>query len=114
MHLKNFSLITREDKIELSPAYDILNSTIALANPQEEFALPIMGKKRKISSNILIDYYGRKRLELNDQSINKVIKQIEYALPLWEQLINNSFLDSEMKDKYFKLVEERKNLLFSV
>ena len=28
--LKNFTLITRNNKIELSPAYDLLNSTIVL------------------------------------------------------------------------------------
>ncbi len=28
MHLKNFSLITRQDRVALSPAYDLLNSTI--------------------------------------------------------------------------------------
>ncbi len=41
MHLKNFSLIHRNDKIELSPAYDLLNTTIILANPVEEMALPL-------------------------------------------------------------------------
>ncbi|HOY32587.1 MAG TPA: HipA domain-containing protein, partial [Bacteroidales bacterium] len=35
MHLKNFSLIRNGDKIELSPAYDLLNSTIVL-NPNLE------------------------------------------------------------------------------
>jgi len=28
MHLKNFSLITRNEKVELAPAYDFLNTTI--------------------------------------------------------------------------------------
>ena len=29
MHLKNFSLITRQGKVELAPAYDYLNTTLA-------------------------------------------------------------------------------------
>lgn len=29
MHLKNFSLITRDGKVELAPAYDYLNTTVA-------------------------------------------------------------------------------------
>ena len=29
-HLKNFSLIRRNDKVEMSPAYDLLNSTIVI------------------------------------------------------------------------------------
>jgi serine/threonine-protein kinase HipA len=38
MHLKNFSLITRNQKVELAPAYDFLNTTIALQNAKEEMA----------------------------------------------------------------------------
>ncbi len=67
MHLKNFSLISREDKIELSPAYDLLNTTIALDNPQEEFALPINGKKRNMTSRDLLEYWGRERLQLSEK-----------------------------------------------
>jgi len=36
MHLKNFSLITREKIVTLSPAYDLLNTSIAQKNPKEE------------------------------------------------------------------------------
>lgn len=45
MHLKNFSLITKDRKISISPAYDLLNSTIAQKNTKEEIALPLKGKK---------------------------------------------------------------------
>ena len=65
MHLKNFSLITRNNKIYLSPMYDLLNSTIALKNAREEFALPLNGKKNNFSKKDLIEYFGRERLQLN-------------------------------------------------
>jgi serine/threonine-protein kinase HipA len=45
MHLKNFSLITKDRKIYLSPAYNLLNSSIAQKNIKEEIALPLNGKK---------------------------------------------------------------------
>ena len=47
MHLKNFSLITRQGKVELAPAYDYLNSTVAFLalgkrlETIEETALPL-------------------------------------------------------------------------
>lgn len=44
-HVKNFSLIRRHRKIELSPAYDLVNTTILLGNPQEEMALSLAGKR---------------------------------------------------------------------
>ena len=52
MHLKNFSLITRRGRIDLAPAYDLLNSTIALKKPQEEMALPIRGKAEPVRTFI--------------------------------------------------------------
>ena len=113
MHLKNFSLITRDDKIELSPAYDVINTTIALANPQEEIALPLMGKKRKLDHFNLIDYFGRDRLKLTDRAIKTVLEKIESAFDLWMQLIHRSFLNPELKDKYLKLVEARKTALWT-
>jgi hypothetical protein len=34
MHLNNFFLIRREGKVELSPAHDLINTTIAIGNAQ--------------------------------------------------------------------------------
>ena len=59
MHAKNFSLITRDNVVRLSPAYDFVNSTIILANPKEQLALPISGKKSNIRREDMIDYYAR-------------------------------------------------------
>lgn len=45
MHLKNFSLIRNENKIEFTPFYDLVNTTLLLKRAEEEIALPIKGKK---------------------------------------------------------------------
>lgn len=36
MHVKNFSLMTRDGKVELTPAYDILNTTMVPASPKDD------------------------------------------------------------------------------
>src|SRR5882724_11657416 len=57
MHLKNFSLITRKTgRVDLSPAYDFVNSTIALPNAKEEMALPIRGKRSNLTRSDIFDY----------------------------------------------------------
>ena len=112
MHLKNFSLISREDKIELSPAYDLLNTTIAIANPQEEFALPLNGKKNNLASNDLIKYWGKERLQLTEKSISNTVEKIESSLNDWHELIGISFLSDTMKEKYTLLLKGRKKTLF--
>lgn len=112
MHVKNFSLMTRDGKVELTPAYDILNTTMVLAAPAEEIALTVKGKKRKLNAGILIDYFGRHRLGLNLKSVSSVTDELVQAMPFWERLIDISFLSDEMKTKYRQLLTARSERLF--
>jgi serine/threonine-protein kinase HipA len=54
MHLKNFSLIRREKQVCLSPAYDLFNSSIVISSG-EEIALPLRGKKSRLTAQDLFD-----------------------------------------------------------
>ena len=111
MHTKNFSLITRNGKIELSPAYDLLNTTIAMGNAKEEIALTLNAKKNKLNRYDLIDYFGRERLKLNDAVIKKVLYTVVSIQPVWKGLIKESFLSENKKEEYIQLIKERKNKL---
>ena len=107
MHLKNFSIINIDGKIQLSPCYDLINTTIEYKKPIEEIALPLKGKKKKLTKKILIDYFGKEKCELTDIVINNVLDAIYSALPGWKKLIAISFLSGEMKEKYLDLVNSR-------
>lgn len=112
MHLKNFSLIRRSGKVELSPAYDLLNTTIAMPNPQEEMALTLMGRKSKFKRENLVDYYGLERLGLAKIIVEKTLGEIEVMKDEWQKLIDISFLSEDMKKKYQTLLVERWDRLF--
>ena len=107
MHLKNFSLITRGSKVELSPAYDLLNTTIATGKAVEEMALPLAGKKSNISRKLLFDYYASERMNLNQKTIDSEIQNLTNKKTDLEKLIGISFLSAEMKKKYLELLNER-------
>lgn len=111
MHLKNFSLIRREGKVELSPAYDLLNTTIALPNVSEETALPIGGKKSNITRRLLLDYFGKERLKLTEPAMEDVLTVIADAIPRWEETIQRSFLSEKMKEKYVDVLSNRRKIL---
>lgn len=111
MHLKNYSIISQNDKIELCPAYDFLNSSIVLGKDIEETALSIKGKKKSLNKSILIDYLGEERLNLNQTVINKTLKELQNAIPLWFDLINNSFLRKDLIEDYTELLDKRIQLL---
>ncbi len=107
MHLKNFSLIRRNDKVELSPAYDLLNTTIVLRKPQEELALTLAGKKSKMTRENLVDYFGKERLGLAPIRIEKILLEIKSQKESWNELLDKSFLSDEMKTKYKELLNQR-------
>ena len=106
MHLKNFSLLTRDGKTTLSPAYDLLSSSLVLSNP-EELALPLAGKRRNLTKNDLRRYFGRERLGLTEKTIDAVFADVAGALPAWKELIERSFLSDTMKSAYRELLRER-------
>ena len=112
MHLKNFSLITRGNKVELSPAYDLVNSTIALRRPEEELALPLKGKKRNLTRRDFLVYFGEERLKLTRRAISRIAAEIQESIPLWEDRIRVCFLSDEMKEAYRDLLRSRKEVLF--
>lgn len=107
MHLKNFSLITQDSISSISPCYDLVNSTIEYKNQDEEIALPLKGKKKKLTRNQLINYFGKEICDLTDKSIDRVLETISSSVPKWKELINKSFLSQEMKEKYQTLLETR-------
>lgn len=107
MHLKNFSLIHRQGKIELSPAYDLLNSSIAMQHYMEESALPLGGKKNKLTRDLFITYLAQDRLQINDRVIEKKLATFAEARQSWVSLIQQSFLSHAMQDAYLKILAER-------
>ena len=107
MHLKNYSLITRNNIIELAPAYDFLNSSIVLKGDVEETALTLRGKKKNLTRNILVEYLGKERMSLNNKPIANVLFDLENALTGWFKLLEISFLSDEMKELFYQLLKDR-------
>lgn len=111
LHLKNISVITLNKKVQLSPVYDFVNSTIVNPNAEEEMALSVGGKKRALSREDLLKEFAEKTLFLPQKKIEKEISRLLSLAPEWLDKINKSFLDKEMKEKYIKLLNERKKRL---
>ena len=111
MHLKNYSLIFSCGKYELAPAYDFLNTTIALAKPQEESALPLNGKKRNLTNKDLMQYLPKTRLKLTDKTMDGILKDLKTALDRCDDLMATSFLSDSMKNAFLKIVTKRRRLV---
>jgi serine/threonine-protein kinase HipA len=107
MHVKNFSLITRDNRVEFSPAYDLLNSTLALGGAEEEMALMLGGKRKEFRRRELMDYLGRDRLGLTGAAIEDALNAFRQARPQWEHLIGMSFLTPAAQQGYLAILAER-------
>jgi len=106
MHLKNFSLITKNGKTTLAPAYDLLSSSISIKNPEEEIAFTLNGKKSNLKASDFVNYYAKERLQLNEKTIRTILQ----AKDNWKQLISISFLSDDMKEKYSQILEHRSKM----
>jgi serine/threonine-protein kinase HipA len=111
MHLKNWSLVTRDDKVELSPAYDLLNSTIPNPRSRDELALPLHGKKSNLRANHFWRYLAEERLGLSPALVAETKTRTARASVTWPDRIATSFLSETMKERYLKLLAERRQRL---
>ena len=107
MHLKNFSLITRQNRVEFSPAYDLINSTLVMGGAEEETALLLAGKRKEFRRRELITYLGKERLQLSDSTIEEVLNTLREARPGWEATIEQSFLSPQAQKDYSRLLTQR-------
>jgi serine/threonine-protein kinase HipA len=105
MHLKYFSLIRDETEWVLSPAYDLLNVRIANPSDDEDLALSLDGKKKKLKRVHFEDLGSG--LDLNSRQIDHAFHRMQEARPLAEEWIDHSFLSPEYQHKYKEVLYER-------
>lgn len=105
MHLKNFSMIESASGWMLAPAYDLLNVAVILPDDQEELALTLAGKKRKLQR----EHFNRfgNGLGLTDKQMESAFNRMKRNRPKAVKLLNDSFLSDEMKSAYGQLLDQR-------
>ena len=105
MHLKNFSLYNLMGGYTLTPAYDMLSTTLVMPEDTEELALTLNGKKnrlRKADFHKAITASG-----VDEKVIENLSRRFSRALPKWFELIDSSFLPDDLKRQYKKLILRR-------
>jgi len=104
MHLKNFSLIQQpEAGMAFSPAYDLVATKLVNPADEEELALTLNGKKKKVKKADFIAAFNTVKLDEKQQKniFNKMIK----TYPAWIEMIDVSFLSKEFKDEFIQLLK---------
>lgn len=106
MHLKNFSLLEQPGLgMTLAPAYDLVNTALVNPSDQEDLALTLNGKKRKINRSDFTQ--AMETLGLQERQQENIFRKITRAIPGWMDRIDRSFLTEENKRLYKDIVHER-------
>jgi len=106
MHLKNFSLINQpQTGYVLSPAYDLIASALVVENDDEDLALHINGKKKKIKRTDFLQSF--RLFNIDTKSIENIFSKFEKSIPNWFKFIEISFIPNDMKKQYIELIKQK-------
>lgn len=111
MHLKNFSLIADENQenYHLSDAYDLLPVQLLMPEDPEDLALSLNGKKQHLHRGDFLKFAGS--IGLPASAAKKMIKKVLSMKETYFAMIDDSFLNEDLKNNFKILVEERMSRL---
>ena len=115
-HLKNFTLVNVGEEYHLSPAYDLINTSLHLLKPGI-FALDkgLFREGMSFSDTRTIhradfEEFG-KRIGLSEKLIKRELDRFASKHPLIDKLINRSFLSDDLKRQYCLSMTYRQQML---
>lgn len=115
-HLKNFSLIDRDEEYRLSPAYDLINTSLHLVEPRI-FALDkgLFREGMKLSdthqvSRTDFEEFGR-RIGLPERVVKRELDAFAKENQMIKVLVEHSFLSDILKRQYWLSVDYRRKML---
>jgi serine/threonine-protein kinase HipA len=106
MHLKNFSLLEQPGLgMLLSPAYDLVNTVLVNPADEEEMALSLNGKKKKLKKQDFVAAMNTLKLDKKQQE--NIFIKMEKAKSKWIEQIEISFMTDNFKNQYKQIITER-------
>jgi serine/threonine-protein kinase HipA len=111
MHLKNFSLLERPGLgYTLSPAYDLLSTALVNKADNEELALTLNDKKRKLKYNDFLVAYETSGL--SKKVLDKTLENFYYCKKPMQEKMEQSFVSDALKKDFMLLLNERYKTMY--
>ena len=108
MHLKNFSLIEKAEgssEYVLSAAYDLLPVNAIMPEDEEEFALTMFKRKRKIKRKDFLVF--AEEIGIEQKSAEKMIAKVVKAKDNFISMCEESYVSTTVKERLVELIEKR-------
>jgi len=107
-HLKNYSFMYLKNRTVLTPAYDLVSSSILIPG-ETASAITINGKDNKFR---LKDFKAlASNMKIPELQVNLFIKFLLNKLPSFFQMIEVAEVNAGMKDDLVSLIKQRANVL---
>ena len=105
MHLKNVALYAPKGKWGLTPAYDLLNVTLVNPKDDEELALTLNARKKRIKKADFVK--AMETSGIAPKVFENMVSKYHKLLPKFNEVIDMSFLDGEDKEMYKQSIAAR-------
>ncbi len=104
-HKKNFSFLTTDGHISLSPAYDLVSSRIVLPEETDELALTIGGRKKRLTRQNFESF--AESLKINTEYTQKRISRLINLQDEFFRMISTSTLTQTLQDRFIDIILDR-------
>lgn len=106
MHLKNFSLLHQPQiGAVLAPAYDLLSTRLVNPADDEDLALALNGKRKRLKRADFETAFRTMGLDKKQQ--DNIFRKMLKAKGKWQEFIPQSFLSPVLKEAYLSLIAQR-------
>lgn len=106
MHLKNFSMIDDPDLgYILCPSYDLLASELVVEGDDDELALTLNGKRRKLKKQDFEEAFSKFRM--GPKPLDNIFIKMKESFPVWKEVTRQSFLPDHLKTAYLEMVQHK-------
>ena len=104
-HRKNFSLLTKDDHVALSPVYDLVSSRLVIPEEHEELALTLNGRQNRLCRQDFLAF--ARHLDIAPGYAAGRIEQLCGLEDTFKEMIGGSQLSSHLKERFVDILAER-------
>ena len=110
LHLKNLALITQNNKIILSPGFDLVSTQLIDPEPKKELTLPIIGKTNNIRKKDLLEFANN--LSIAPKAAEKILIKFTGRFKIMQESIHSSFLHPKKQEQLLFFIQKKLAKLF--
>ncbi len=104
-HRKNVSLLSRDDHVALSPAYDLVSSRLVIPEEADELALTLNGRQNRLMRSDFLAFAAH--VHIAEEYAVQKIEQLSHLHGQFKEMISTSHLRPDLCERFLEILESR-------